>query len=99
MKSMMNDKTPTTKTNVDGKIGMLNHGRQTFDANAGQMIIADYGLDRSTEGGQGCNERICSEEFNGGVDNLDHSIKGTMAHQRSDTNGRSDTTKTPTKIR
>lgn len=74
-----------------------NSGRVTSKAAAGQTVIQEYPLDRSSFKGSAEAER--GKELAGDCNDLSHSLKGVATSDNgANMRGRSDTTKTPTKI-
>ena len=93
------DKTPTTirEPRDSASTGGYNSGRVTSKAAAGQTVIEDYALDRSSVVTPAAMER--GRPLAGSCTDLSHSLKGVATSDHgANARGRSDTTKTPTKI-
>ncbi len=101
MRKAMDDKTPgTIREPRDMGNASLNYncGRETTAAAAGQKVITDYPLDRSSVVTSREAER--GPELAGGPDDLSHSLRGVSTNNNgASARGRADTFKTPTKIK
>jgi hypothetical protein len=93
---VMNDKTPSLHGDGEGLPSYL-HGRVESSAAAGQKVIEDYGLDRSSVA---LGESTRGRELAGDPTDLGHSLSGIHTNDHgADRRARSDTTKTPTNIK
>lgn len=92
-----NGKTPSTTQHPSGSGGTgYNSGREESSAHAGQKILCDYGMDRSSVSMSREGER--GRELAGSADDLSHSLTGVKAHQGEDSRGRKGTVDYPSKI-
>lgn len=60
-------------------------GRNTTGANAGQKIVTDSPVDKSSYGAKGNPD----QKMGGGMSDLSHSLSGTQAHQGPNSGARS----------
>ena len=95
-----NDRTPATKAEPAdmGSTKGYNSGRETTKAAAGQTIIQDFALDRSSVVTPRADER--GHEMAGGPNDLSHSLQGVRSSNNgAAAGGRPDKFKTPTNIK